>query len=137
MQMAKIAGWQSVLIDLTKEEYIQNDSRNYLDLSIEEGSWKEMDTDKCPICIKLVLTTESTKCAVCKNVYHTPCINEWLQQRHNCPMCRASMVFCSNCKQQGHSRRGCPLLKCGICRKPGHNRRHCPEADSDWNPKSD
>jgi hypothetical protein len=43
--------------------------------------------EKCPICF-IVLKSETIVKTNCGHVFHQSCIDEWLQNRQTCPLCR-------------------------------------------------
>jgi len=47
--------------------------------------------EKCSICLE-DLTTYNKKSLTCKHAFHMTCVNTWLREQNNCPLCRASQV---------------------------------------------
>lgn len=61
-------------------------------------------------------------------VLHSPSIpyslqigGEWCRSIHN-----HQIRICSNCNEQGHSRKNCPTIECRKCKQLGHLSFHCP-----------
>lgn len=55
------------------------------------------ESDECPICLGLFGDDEMVKLLPnCEHVYHAQCIDEWLVDHSNCPLCRASLQLSSS-----------------------------------------
>ena len=52
-----------------------------------KGSDKLLDTD-CPICHESFKLNEFQRTLTCNHVFHKKCIDKWLKDNLNCPMCR-------------------------------------------------
>ncbi|CAO1630367.1 unnamed protein product [Parajaminaea phylloscopi] len=49
--------------------------------------------DRCGICLEEWADADSCRILGCKHVYHTACVDEWLEKSSNtCPMCRVQAV---------------------------------------------
>jgi hypothetical protein len=49
--------------------------------------------DDCVICFDIMNNIQQTiKCGVCKNNFHTQCLNRWLVNKPSCPLCRSSLI---------------------------------------------
>ncbi|PQM37556.1 RING-H2 finger protein ATL33 [Prunus yedoensis var. nudiflora] len=47
-------------------------------------------TSKCPVCLSVFADGEEVRrLSVCKHSFHALCINMWLKDHSNCPICRA------------------------------------------------
>ena len=51
----------------------------------------ENDDGKCVICIDELEMKETCKMINCNHVFHKECIQDWLNVKHNCPICRTSI----------------------------------------------
>ncbi|XP_038108809.1 E3 ubiquitin-protein ligase KCMF1-like [Culex quinquefasciatus] len=45
---------------------------------------------ECSVCIEEI-TVENFKRLICGHAFHVACINTWLQENNNCPMCRTEI----------------------------------------------
>ncbi|XP_068318813.1 RING-H2 finger protein ATL33-like [Pyrus communis] len=58
----------------------------------KEAHVKEIGTE-CPVCLSLFADGEELRqLCVCKHSFHSLCINMWLKDHSNCPICRASVA---------------------------------------------
>ncbi|CAD8098001.1 unnamed protein product [Paramecium sonneborni] len=55
--------------------------------------------DNCAICLDTLSNTQPIKYTPCKHVFHTKCIEKWLQKNQFCPFCRYDLKI-DNLKQQ-------------------------------------
>ena len=77
------------LISALLKETLQNKRSNVLNIDYNK-------TDTCCICFEEFGNEEVKQCTnVCKNTFHTECINVWLSKSSNCPLCRSEWM-CSN-----------------------------------------
>lgn len=49
-------------------------------------------TDVCSICHDVWKVGDEAKTLPCFHFFHTPCINQWLQSKLTCPICRADVT---------------------------------------------
>lgn len=52
---------------------------------------------QCIICYYEIPNNQNSnnhthQCTLCKNKFHTTCINRWLKESDNCPLCRGLMI---------------------------------------------
>lgn len=45
---------------------------------------------ECSVCIEEI-SVENFKRLICGHAFHVACINTWLQENNNCPMCRTEI----------------------------------------------
>ncbi|MFS7895949.1 putative transcription factor C2H2 family [Helianthus anomalus] len=61
-------------------------------VKIEGNSDEEKEeVDVCAICLQEFETGETCAGLECEHRYHLGCLEKWLQQRNNCPICRAKV----------------------------------------------
>lgn len=83
-----------------------NKNKNNIELVIASSSSLGKDTE-CPVCLSLFVEGEELRqLNFCKHLFHKSCIDKWLSNHCNCPVCRA---FVRNnhskpIKERGHSR---------------------------------
>ena len=53
---------------------------------------KELEL-QCPICFDNIKTNELINKTPCKHIYHNKCLENWLENKNNCPKCRAKVKF--------------------------------------------
>lgn len=98
------------------DNYLDIDSMNYEDLleleekigkvnrGLNESKIKKIDTnkyskkkykeqDECPICKEMYQEDEVIKELYCGHIYHTQCIERWLQQEKKCPCCNTEICI--------------------------------------------
>ncbi|KAJ0538833.1 putative transcription factor C2H2 family [Helianthus annuus] len=56
--------------------------------NVEEG---EEEGEVCSICLDGIKTGDSLELTECEHRYHEECIENWLQLKQNCPICRAEI----------------------------------------------
>ncbi|KAM0010061.1 putative transcription factor C2H2 family [Helianthus debilis subsp. tardiflorus] len=49
------------------------------------------EVNVCAICLQEFETCETCAALECEHRYHLGCLEKWLQQRNNCPICRAKV----------------------------------------------
>ena len=47
----------------------------------------------CPICYELFRSGEKAKKMSCNHEYHVDCIDPWLEQEKNCPVCKQEIII--------------------------------------------
>ncbi|KAF5795315.1 putative transcription factor C2H2 family [Helianthus annuus] len=52
---------------------------------------EEEEEDICAICLQEFEVGETCVALECNHGYHQECIEKWLQQKNNCPICRAKV----------------------------------------------
>lgn len=58
---------------------------------------EELKEEECPICIdKFSPDKEIYKSDICPHMYHKECIERWVEQKPNCPKCRAEFAPITN-----------------------------------------
>jgi hypothetical protein len=80
----------SIAVKMTKElsESLENIIDEYKNLNVTRKIHKE---DVCVICYEDYSTTDNCDiCSVCNNGFHCKCMEIWLKQQNNCPLCRSS-----------------------------------------------
>lgn len=98
------------------DDYLDIDSMNYEDLleleekigkvnrGLNKSEIKKIDTnqyskkkykeqDECPICKEMYQEDEVIKELYCGHIYHTQCIERWLQQEKKCPCCNTEICI--------------------------------------------
>ena len=50
----------------------------------------------CSICLEIILPDTSTT-TICNHIFHTECLNNWLEIKNSCPLCRTPF-YCKNCE---------------------------------------
>ena len=55
-------------------------------------------SDECPICFDATADPSNNEvCSVCRSVYHTSCMQKWLEMHRcsdRCPVCRTGVMSC-------------------------------------------
>ena len=46
------------------------------------------NTDECAICLEMFEEDENIIQLNCNHIFHLHCIDDWLQRKENCPVCR-------------------------------------------------
>lgn len=81
----------NIVVKMTKEvsESLDNVIEKYKNTGIKtEQIHKE---DICVICYEDYLLTDNCDfCEICKNGFHCKCMEIWLKQQNNCPLCRSN-----------------------------------------------
>lgn len=54
-----------------------------------------VSNEPCPICFEDIDHNDEFITG-CSHRFHSPCINKWLENNNNCPMCRKSIKFAKN-----------------------------------------
>lgn len=58
----------------------------------KENHVKEIGIE-CPVCLSAFMDGEEVKqLSACKHSFHSTCIDLWLSNHSNCPICRATVV---------------------------------------------
>lgn len=53
----------------------------------------DLDTTECPICTaEWTDGEEIRKLNMCRHYFHRPCIDRWLEEHNNCPLCRVNVI---------------------------------------------
>ena len=47
---------------------------------------------ECVICMDTCNNNEMKQLPICNHSFHKSCINQWLNIKQNCPICRASII---------------------------------------------
>tara|TARA_B110000902_G_scaffold261494_2_gene336379 strand:+ start:49 stop:405 length:357 start_codon:yes stop_codon:yes gene_type:complete len=55
------------------------------------GSDLENLINECSICLEEYKINEKIMILDCDHIYHKECINLWLNENHNCPICRENI----------------------------------------------
>jgi hypothetical protein len=81
-----------IAVKMTKSlsESLENIVEKYKNVveSVSEQIHKE---DTCVICYEDYQSTDKCDfCEICKNGFHCKCMEIWLKQQNNCPLCRSS-----------------------------------------------
>ena len=50
------------------------------------------DEEQCSVCMRPFNNT-SVRLLTCEHVFHTECIDEWIQRSETCPLCRATIAL--------------------------------------------
>ena len=50
-------------------------------------------TKSCSICIANLNKTDLVSLLFCKHLFHTVCIEEWLNSNNTCPLCRKKCYY--------------------------------------------
>jgi hypothetical protein len=59
----------------------------------ESSAANKSDSATCPICLcEMVIGDICKELPICRHVYHTECIDEWLCRSAVCPLCRQDVV---------------------------------------------
>jgi hypothetical protein len=69
---------------LQEEEFKTMTEGEYGDISVKNN----IDEIKCSICMTEFEQTEIIKLTKCKHIFHSECLNEWVDENHSCPVCR-------------------------------------------------
>ena len=85
-------GWSvTVLIQIKKD--ISGNFNSYIYCSAKQV---KSQMDNCSICLSDVDATIDCKMVPCGHVFHPLCIQTWLSQKSECPMCRSSVSSCQH-----------------------------------------
>lgn len=72
-----------------------DESRRNLNRKITpEVLYKDIKTEihiNCSICLEDFKLEESVKLTDCNHMFHNICIQEWINKKKNCPMCRCNL----------------------------------------------
>jgi hypothetical protein len=53
----------------------------------------------CVICLETITAMESTCELACGHMFHSCCIQPWLLESKQCPICRSTNTSCTNCAE--------------------------------------
>lgn len=70
--------------NIDDESIIENPKEFYLTIT-DSSTYLE---EQCPICINNYELGEQLRILECKHCFHISCIDEWLQKKSTCPLCR-------------------------------------------------
>ena len=59
---------------------------------IRIGPSDELLNQQCSICHDIYKCKEYKRSLVCNHTFHKKCIDKWLKQNINCPMCRTEII---------------------------------------------
>jgi hypothetical protein len=80
---------------------LTNQLKKRLQKRIEEQTIDDDDNDElteCVICFEDIKKCQrDVSCTKCKHTFHKTCIERWLQNKENCPLCRTNMVISKLC----------------------------------------
>lgn len=70
----------------------QENDINIEDISIENDKTSLSIDDPCPICLEYLIDQERVcKMNVCNHNYCKPCIERWVEENDDCPMCKRTL----------------------------------------------
>ncbi|KAH7118496.1 hypothetical protein EDB81DRAFT_817873 [Dactylonectria macrodidyma] len=62
----------------------------------KQTSWasaQSSSAEVCAICLEVLVDQDDVRRLKCKHVFHTSCIDSWLQKRHvDCPLCKSIFI---------------------------------------------
>ncbi len=60
-------------------------------LNISHMELNHFNIHECSICFESIENNSEIKTLPCAHIYHDYCINKWLEQKSNCPICRTNV----------------------------------------------
>ncbi|CDW84391.1 e3 ubiquitin-protein ligase [Stylonychia lemnae] len=71
------------------EQQIQQTINSFTDFVFDNTG---KDADNCAICYDLLKKGQMVKGLPCMHIFHSKCINQWLKQKLQCPLCKVEIV---------------------------------------------
>ncbi|XP_010505349.1 PREDICTED: RING-H2 finger protein ATL33-like [Camelina sativa] len=85
--------------------------------------------NECTVCLYVITDGEKIRRLTCDHAFHVDCIEEWLQDHPNCPICRAEVPV----KQQSTETAAAANVTTVNANRSGGNRRvSATNRDDDW-----
>ncbi|XP_074641041.1 RING finger protein 24-like [Tubulanus polymorphus] len=69
------------------------DERGYRQVIFHRGR-QISNSDICPVCLDEYHTKEQIALCRCGHTFHKKCLVMWLDQKNNCPVCKATVQQC-------------------------------------------
>lgn len=90
--------WDKIKFNLISKKLVER-LKDRLQIIKEKNKEQCVEGD-CPICFEeMNKDTETIKCVItCKNWFHKECMNIWLNNHDNCPLCRSPWVTGDTCE---------------------------------------
>ena len=76
------------------EEINQNNRININQNNINQSKLKIIklkSSENCSICFEDIILEENLYQIPCRHNFHIKCINEWLEKKDTCPLCRSNL----------------------------------------------
>ena len=67
-------------------------SLNLPEITIKDPNKLEEKNKKCMICLENFGANEKVTALPCIHLFHTQCINQWIERRKNCPICKLNLT---------------------------------------------
>lgn len=73
---------------LQQDEQLIEDEEKEIDEVITNYKKKDKEDEECSICMENFVNKCKVFTCKCKNIFHYDCINRWVKNKGNCPICR-------------------------------------------------
>ncbi|OIV98640.1 hypothetical protein TanjilG_12763 [Lupinus angustifolius] len=88
-----ILGWGSAVPNHISNHVHDENSGEVTDVKYQKEAHVKEIGGECPVCLSVFADGEEIRqLSVCKHSFHASCIDMWLSNHSNCPICRANIA---------------------------------------------
>ena len=84
--------YNTIIEDIVNEKYKKKEENNSIINNIKEFTYKNTDKCDCMICMENIEENDICKKLNCNHIFHSKCINSWLERTLECPLCRNNIT---------------------------------------------
>lgn len=84
--------YNTIIENIVNEKYKTKEENNSIINNIKEFTYKDTDICDCMICMENIKENDICKKLNCNHIFHSKCINSWLQRSLECPLCRDNIT---------------------------------------------
>ena len=92
-------GWQfnsnnydEIISEAVDSKYVENINNKYISDKICTFNYNSTECQNCVICMETIDINEQCKKLECGHIFHSECINTWLNRVLECPVCRKTIT---------------------------------------------
>lgn len=84
--------YDDIISETVDRKYVENSGNKTVSNNIDTFNYSYNKCDNCVICMETINKNEKCKKLICGHIFHSNCVDTWLNRVLECPVCRKTIT---------------------------------------------